>query len=111
MRKALGIGSIHVEAYGWAFRGDETYPDGIQIDLVLERADNVINLCEMKYSANVFAIDKAYDGVLGRKVAIFAGVTGTRKAIHLTLVSANGLLQNQYSSRIQSEVTLDDLFG
>ena len=111
MRKALGIGSIHVEAYGWTFRGDETYPDGIQIDLVLERADNVINLCEMKYSANVFAIDKTYDRVLGRKVATFAGVTGTRKAIHLTFVSANGLLQNQYSSRIQSEVTLDDLFS
>ena len=110
VRRALGVGSIHVEAYGWSFKGDETYPDGVQIDLVLERADNVINVCEMKYSANVFAIDKAYDSALGRKIATFAGVTGTRKAIHLTLVTANGLLRNQYSGRVQSEVVLADLF-
>ena len=110
VRRALGVGSIHVEAYGWSFKGDETYPDGVQIDLVLERADNVINICEMKYSATVYAIDKAYDSALGRKIATFAGVTGTRKAIHLTLVTANGLLHNQYSSRVQSEVVLADLF-
>ena len=110
VRRALGVGSIHVEAYGWSFKGDETYPDGVQIDLVLERADNVINICEMKYSADVYAIDKAYDSALGRKIATFAGVTGTRKAIHLTLVTANGLLRNQYSARVQSEVVLTDLF-
>ena len=110
VRRALGVGSIHVEAYGWSFKGDETYPDGVQIDLVLERADNVINICEMKYSATVYAIDKAYDSALGRKIATFAGVTGTRKAIHLTLVTANGLMRNQYSARVQSEVVLTDLF-
>ncbi len=111
VRRALGVERVHVEAYGWSFKGDETYPDGVQIDLVLERADNVINICEMKYSANVYAIDKAYDAALGRKVATFTGVTGTRKAIHLTLVTANGLLRNQYSGRVQSEVTLADLFS
>ena len=110
VRRALGVGSIHVEVYGWSFKGDETYPDGVQIDLVLERADNVINICEMKYSAIVYAIDKAYDSALGRKIATFAGVTGTRKAIHLTLVTVNGLLRNQYSGRVQSEVVLADLF-
>jgi hypothetical protein len=110
IRKALGVGSIHVEVYGWSFRGDETYPDGVQIDLVIDRADNVINICEMKYSANAYAIDKTYDRALARKMATFAGVTGTRKAIHLTFVTANGLLKNQYSSRVQSEVSLSDLF-
>ena len=109
--KALGIGSIHVEAYGWNFRGDDTYPDGVQIDLVIDRADNVINICEMKYSSAGFAIDKAYELVLGRKIATFAGVTKTRKAIHLTFVTASGLVRNQYSSRVQSEVVLDDLFA
>ena len=111
IRKAIGVGSIHVEAYGWYFKGDETYPDGVQIDLVIDRADNIINICEMKYSANVFAIDKSYNGILGRKIATFAGVTGTRKAIHLTVVTANGLLKNQYSSQVQTEVTLNDLFA
>ena len=111
IRKALGIGSIHVEAYGWSFRGDDTYPNGVQIDLVIDRADNIINICEMKYSSNAFAIDKAYDGALSQKLATFAGVTKTRKAVHLTLVTENGLLRNQYSGRVQSEVTLDDLFA
>ena len=110
IRKALGIDVIHVEAYGWSFRGDDAYPDGVQIDLVLDRADNIINLCEMKYSRSVFAIDKECDGILSRKAATFAGVTKTRKALHQTIVTANGLMRNGYSGRIQSEVTLDDLF-
>ena len=110
IRKALGIDVIHVEAYGWSFRGDDTYPDGAQIDLVLDRADNIINLCEMKYSCNVFAIDKEYDSILARKAATFAGVTKSRKALHQTIVTANGLMRNGYSGRVQSEVTLDDLF-
>ncbi len=111
IRRALGVGSVHVEAYGWVFRGNETYPKGVQIDLVLDRADNVVNICEMKYSANAFAIDKAYDEDLDRKTATFAGVTGIKKALHLTLVTTSGLLQNQYSSRVQSVVSLDELFG
>ena len=110
IREALGVGRIHAEAYGWSFRGDETYPRGAQIDLVIDRADNVINVCEMKYSSNAFAIDKALDSDIGRKLATFAGVTHTKKAIHFTLVTANGLLKNKYSNRVQSEVTLNDLF-
>lgn len=110
IRRALGVAAVHVEAYAWSFRGDETYPDGVQIDLMLERADNVINLCEMKYAGEAYAIDKAYDAVLARKLSTFAGVTKTRKAVHLTLVTASGLVHNAYAGRIQSEVTLDDLF-
>ena len=64
----------------------------------------------MKYSRNVFAIDKEYDSILARKAATFAGVTKSRKALHQTLVTANGLMRNGYSGRVQSEVTLDDLF-
>lgn len=111
IRRALGIAAIHTEAYGWSFRGDEVYPDSVQIDLVLERADNVINICEMKYVSSAFAIDKAYDKALGRKVATFAGVTKTKKAIHVTLVTANGLVRNAYAGQVQAEVTLADLFA
>ncbi len=110
IRRALGVGAVHVEAYGWSFRGDATYPDGVQIDLILDRADNVINVCEMKYAAGAYAIDKATVRSLEQKVGTFRGVTKTRKAIHLTLVTANGVLKNAYSGRVQSEVTLNDLF-
>jgi len=111
IRQTLGIGAVHVEAYGWNFRGDENYPEGVQVDLIIDRADNVINLCEMKYSAEAFAIDKDYEATLARKLATFAGVTKTRKAVHLTLVTANGLVRNARSGRVQSEVTLEDLFA
>ena len=64
----------------------------------------------MKYSKDAFAIDKSYDNILSRKIATFSGVTKTRKAVHLVFVTANGLLKNQYSGRIQSEILLSDLF-
>ena len=110
IRKALGIDAVHVEAYGWSFKGDEAYPNGVQIDLVLDRADNVLNVCELKYAAGSFAIDKAYANALDRKVTTFAGVTKTRKAVHLTMITSNGLLRNAYSSCVQAELTLADLF-
>ncbi len=110
IREALGVGVIHVEAYGWFFGGDDTYPDGVQIDLVLDRADNIINVCELKYSRNAFAIDKKYETSLGLKLATFAGVNHLKKAVHLTMVVAGGLVRNAHAGLVQSIVTLDDLF-
>ena len=110
IRAALGIAVIHAEVYGWFHKGDETYPRGAQVDLLFERADNVINVCEIKYSETPFPIDKRYDSDLADKLTTFKGVTGTSKAVHLTMITAAGLVRNVYSNRVQSEVTLDDLF-
>ena len=85
-------------------------PDGAQIDLLFDRADNVINVCECKYTSEPFRIDKEYDARLARKIGVFREVTKTRKSIHLTIITSSGLVRNEYSSRIQSEVSLDDLF-
>ena len=85
-------------------------PKGAQIDLLLDRSDGVINVCEMKYCSDVFVMDAKEDTALMRKLAVFKGVTQTRKAVHLTLVTSFGLMRNAYSGRVQSEVTLDDLF-
>ena len=110
MRKALGVSGVHVEAYSWRHVADDTYPEGAQIDLLLDRSDGVINVCEMKYCSDVFVMDAKEDSALMRKLAVFKGVTQTRKAVHLTLVTSFGLMRNAYSGRVQSEVTLDDLF-
>ena len=64
----------------------------------------------MKFSSDVFAIDAETEEALQRKLAVFAGVTKTRKAVHLTMVTTFGLLRNAHSGRVQSVVTLDDLF-
>lgn len=110
IRKALGIAAVHTEVYGWQHAGDETYPAGAQVDLLLDRADNTINLCEIKYSETPFAIDKCYDQELANKLMTFKGVTKTTKAVHLTMIAAGGLVHNAYWNRVQSELTLDDLF-
>ncbi len=110
IRKALGIDGVYAECCAWHHRANGAHPDGAQIDLLFDRADNVINVCECKYSSEPFKIDKAYDAALARKLRVFRDVTKTRKSVHLTMVSAFGLIRNEYSSRIQSEVTLDDLF-
>lgn len=108
LQAALGIAGLSADACSW--HSTESDP-GVQIDLVIDRADGVVNLCEMKFSESEFVIDRAYERNLRNKLAAFARETGTRKALHLTMVTANGIARNQYSGIVQSEVTAEELFG
>ena len=110
IRKALGISGMHTEAYAWAHKADETFPNGAQIDMMLDRADNVVNVCEMKYSDAPYALDRsAYEGLM-TKIEAFRVISNTRKALHLTMITANGLVHNAYWNSVQAEITLDNLF-
>ena len=111
IRWALGFAAVHTEVYGWIHHGDDVYPDGAQIDLLFERDDNVINVCEIKYSEDPFAIDKRYAADIANKLAAFKGVTRTKKAVHLTMITSAGLVHNAYWNRVQSELVIDDLFA
>ena len=111
IRAALGISGIHIKAYTWYHKPDDICSDGAQVDLVIERADNVINLCEMKYSRGAFRIDKSYAAELRNKISVYEATEHTRKALHLTMIASNGLAPNEYSGLIQSTLTLDALFG
>ena len=110
IKSALGIAGVRTAVSVWSHRADEVYPEGAQIDMVIDRADGIINLCEMKFTGNEFTVDKKYDRELMNKRAVFQSVTETKKAVHLTMVTSSGLVRNAYSNNIQSEVTLDDLF-
>ena len=81
-----------------------------QIDMVIERGDNTINLCEMKFSESEFAINKDYEKILRNKIVRFMEETKTRKSIQLTFISSYGLQRNMYSGIAQNEVVLNDLF-
>ena len=82
----------------------------MQIDLLLDRKDGIINLCEMKYSDGEYVLDNAeLERMISRRET-FRLACGIKKAIHLTLVTSNGLRHNKYSGNIQSELTLADLF-
>ena len=84
--------------------------DRAQIDMLIDRADRVVNVCEIKYSTDDYTIDKKYDAELRRKLDVFANETKCRKALHTTLVTTYGLVKNEYSGRIQNVITMDSLF-
>lgn len=110
IKQALGIAGVYTEASGWRYspKKGET---GAQIDLLLDRADHSINLCEMKFASAEFVIDKKYAGGLDTKVNVFKEQTKTKKTIFPTMITTYGTKQNiYYTGRIVSEVTMEDLF-
>jgi hypothetical protein len=107
IKRKLGISGVQCKTASWRSR---TAEPGAQIDLLIERRDQVINLCEMKYATDKYLIDKSYSQALRNKVSAFREETKTRKAIHLTLVTTYGIRQNEYAGMVQNEVVMDDLF-
>ena len=111
IKQALQIGGVVSNTYSWYHKPDDVHPHGAQIDLLIDRADQVINLCEIKYSRGKFMPDKAFIEELNRKRQIFIDVTKTKKAVHLTLITTEGLADNAYAREIQSHLCLDDIFS
>ena len=109
MKRKLGISGVLSEESVWFVRaGEEDL--GAQIDLLIDRRDHVINLCEMKFSIDEYVIDKSYDAVLRNKVETFRRAASVKKSIQLTMVTTYGVKRNKYSSIVQSQIVLDDLF-
>ena len=108
IKQALGIAAVQAEISPWRSKSSEG--ERAQIDMLIDRADRVVNICEMKYSTNDYTIDKKYDAEIRRKLDVFANETHCRKALHTTLVTTYGLVQNEYSGRIQNVITMDSLF-
>lgn len=109
IKKKLGIHIIATETSSWRTLGDKNR-NGTQIDLVIERSDRIINLCEIKFSAEPYVITKDYEIKLRERMAIFKEVTGTRKSIVTTMITTYGILRGIHSGVVQSEVIMDDLF-
>lgn len=110
IKDALGIGGVYTEASGWRYapKKGET---GTQIDLLLDRQDRCINLCEIKFSGEHFVINKKYASELDNKVSIFKERTETKKTIFPTMITTYGTRHNiYYTGRITSEVKMEDLF-
>lgn len=110
IKAALGIAGVLSNVYSWRKEADET-SDGAQIDLLIDRKDQVINLCEMKYSLSEYIIDAEYEQKLRNKKSVFIDTTNTRKAVHLTMVTTFGIKVNAHSGIVQNEITLEDLFS
>lgn len=110
IKKSLGISGISTNSCSWRKIGDATQ-QGTQIDLLIDRVDRIINLCEMKFSDSPYTITKEYESKLRMKMAIFREESKTRKSLSLTMITTYGVLPGLHSCIVQNEVVLDDLFA
>jgi hypothetical protein len=110
IKKGLGIAGVYTEQSIWRSEGKGADP-GVQIDLLLDRADNCINLVEIKFANAEFVIDKKYATQLDAKKQVFAAKTGTRKTLFLTMMTSFGVKKNEYFyNTIQRDLTMEILF-
>ena len=111
IKKKLGISGVLSQEYIWFARGDEELgTSGAQIDLLIERRDRIINICEIKFSSDEFIIDKEYDLKIRNKIEAFKRNTSTKYGLQLTMITTYGVKNNKYSSLMGNQVTLEDLF-
>jgi len=112
IKKTLGISGISTIESGWRYLPKKaTNQQGAQIDLIIDRADKCINLCEMKYSDSEFVIDKSYAENLQTKKRVFREQTGSRKTLFITMVTTYGVKKNsQYLSIVDNQLIMDNLF-
>ncbi len=110
IKRALGIAGVASSESSWYCQTPGEGVSGAQIDLVIERADRVTNLCEMKFASEPYAIGKKEAENLRNKVAAFKMATGTRNACHVTYVTTYGVVRGKNSSIVQSQVVMEDLF-
>ena len=114
IRQALGITGVLTNVYAWKCKpfsdadGNE-WKDG-QIDLVIDRSDKVMNLCEMKYAQSEFVIDKELFETIRNRTELFRREQKTRKNLRCTFVTLYGVKQNHYSGIVNNQIILNDLF-
>ena len=110
IKKSLGISGVLTEESGWrsvAADGEQ----GTQIDLLIDRRDHCINLCEMKFNESDFTIDKSYAEYLRQKVQVFKERTKTRKTLLMTLITTYPVKPNSYfTGLVQNTVEMQALF-
>jgi len=105
MKEALGISGIDSLDYSFY----QNKKGGAQIDFMIDRKDNIINLCEMKYSDKEYVITDEYKDNILNKVEVFRNVTKTKKTIVVTFVTLNGVAKNKNYNVVRKEININDL--
>ena len=110
IKNALGIGDVTTRESSWVVPGTET-ERGMQIDLVIDRDDRKICLCEMKFTQGKFSVGRDYAEKVQERIRRTMEYTGNTKPVISVLVTTYGVERNEYSGRFQKVVTLEELFG
>ena len=109
IKAALGISGVSTKHSAWSKRSDDT--SGTQIDLIIERKDNIVNLCEIKFYGNDFVQTKESHRNLLNKQALLEKEISPKMIIHNTLITTYGLKYNEYSGDFDNVITLESLFS
>jgi hypothetical protein len=112
IKEALGISGIVTYTSGWTYKSTQKTGDkGTQIDLIIDRADHCVNLCEIKFSNDVFVIKKDYEKELRERKSLFIEKTHSKKTIFMTFITLYGISKEKgYFGIVDKELTMDDLF-
>lgn len=112
IKKALGISAVLTEESQWSYRPKDKSEKGAQIDLIIDRKDDCINLCEIKFCQSIFTIDQKYARELEDKISVFRKHTKTTKTIFLTMITPFGIHKNEYfNGLVNKELILENLFS
>ncbi len=108
IKTALGVSGVTTSHSAWIRNKDgET---GLQIDLLIMRNDNVVNMCEIKFLSDDFTVDEKYYRVLLRRQDELVKKVSRKTSVQSTLITTFGLKKNEYSGIFSNTVTLEDLF-
>ena len=116
IKEALGFAGVVSSAHSWIWKGKKdpitgrTIQKGAQIDLLIDRNDDTINLCEMKYTNAPYVITEEEDSRIRNRKETFIRETGTKKTVLVTMITTFGLASGGYSDDIQCQLTMEDLF-
>ena len=110
IKNALGISGVATRESSWSIKNDNEESDGTQIDMVIDRNDNIVDMCEIKYSSEDFVVTKSYDRVLRNRAALLRDKISRKKALHSILITTFGLKYNEYSGDFVKVITLEELF-
>jgi uncharacterized protein len=110
IKQKLGISGVNTQEASWYKKGNSE-EKGTQIDLLIDRDDAIISICEMKFTNDSYVISKEYAEHLRNKITVFRANSKTKKSIFMTMITTFGLKKNEYAYElIQNEVVLEDLF-
>ena len=110
IKEALGIAGIDTSVYSWTYRAKTKSEKGAQIDMLIDRGDDVINVCEMKYYKTKYSLtDNDLEMILNR-IGIFESQIRTNKSVRPVMITSYGLVENEYSNEIIHQLTMQDLF-
>lgn len=108
IKDALKIGGVITKQTVWHKRPDDK--DGTQVDLLIQRNDNIVNMCEMKYYSSEFASDKAYHSKIMERRSLIEERIPKGMVVHSTLITTYGLKYNDYSGDFDNVITIEDMF-